>query len=212
MTPRSPLLLVLALATALACAKAPPPNPPLVPLPEGGQIPADVLQQASADHGGSFRSSRDAAPPQARTAAPARKGGIGMVVGPVRAESVPPHVDPTRGDAGQAVRDVIREGMARSTRIALHEAPREGQIEDAPRPDLADRGVRYVVKGTVRYSEEGGPVDVFLRAVDTRSGEVAAAASGQASGPVAAAEQATARLVRNVSERARGGSGIGGTR
>ncbi len=209
MTRRTAVLMILLLVGALACAKRLPPEPALVPLPERGQLPADVLTQASVDHGGSFRTT-GGAPPAA--AAGSVSTGVVLVVGQVRAESVPPHVDPTGGDAGQAVRDVIREGVARSTQLSLRDAPREGQVEDTPRPDLADRGVRYVVKGTVRYPEEGGEVDVFLRAVDTRSGEVAAAASGRAHGPVAAAEQATARLVRHVSERARGGSGIGGTR
>lgn len=204
--------MVLVLAGALGCAKKLPPNPPLVSLPEQGQLPADVLTQAAADHGGSFRSSGSAAAARDGARVDAASAGIVLVVGPVEAESVPPYVDPTRGDAGQAVRDVIREGVTRSTQLSLQDAPREGRVEDTPRPDLADRGVRYVVKGTVRYPDDGGEVDVFLRAVDTRSGEVAAAASGRARGPVAAAEQATARLVRHVSERARGGSGIGGTR
>ncbi len=203
---------------AVGCAKKPynlP--PPVAPLPERGQIPADRLAQAARDHGGSFRGAgsepvRSAALRQPATASPRASHDLLVVLGPVQAESVPPHVDPESGDAGEAVRDVIREGVTRSTSVALLDAPTEGHVDDAPRPDLARDGVRFVVKGTVRYPEKGEPVSVFLRAVDTTTGEVAAAASGRAPGPVAAAEQATARLVRNVTERARGGSGIGGSR
>ena len=128
------------------------------------------------------------------------------------AEEVPPHVNPAAGDAGRAVRDAIREGIVHSTSLSLLEAPAEGHIEDTPRPDLADDGVHFVVKGTVRYQDAEQQVSVFLRAVDTATGAVTAAASGRAAGAVSAAEQATARLVRNLTERARGGSGIGGSR
>lgn len=212
----APAMLCLAALLAVGCAKRPTNLPaPVAPLPERGQIPVDRLEQAARAHGGSFRSTNTAPLRTAslpRGEAPPAPAGLLVVLGPVQAESVPPHVDPTSGDAGNAVRDVIREGIARGTSVALLEAPAEGHVEDAPRPDLARDGVRYVVKGSVRYPEEGEPVSVFLRAVDTTTGQVAAAASGRAPGPVAAAEQATARLVRNVTERARGGSGIGGSR
>ena len=90
------------------------------------------------------------------------------------------------------------------------DAPLERLVDDSPRPDLARRGIRYVVKGTVHYEEDSEQVKVFLRAVETQTGNVAAAAAGAAPQVDAAAEQATERLVRNLARRLEGRSGIGG--
>jgi len=196
--------LLLALALLPACRKHPPPEPRFVDLEQPGQIPEPVLAEAAQEHGGSFQSAEPSGPGAPNDA------GTALVLGPVVAEKVPPRLNPPSGDAGSAVREVIGAGLAADPGLRLVDAPLERLVDDSPRPDLARRGVRYVVKGTVHYEEDSDQVKVFLRAVETKTGSVAAAASGAAPKVDAAAEQATERLVRNLARRLEGRSGIGG--
>lgn len=202
-----PLALFLTLICGLAfgcagCQDPPPPHPmtqPLGQLPEQGQLPKEVVEEAAATHAGSFTGDGGVRPGAAPSSA-----NQGVVLGPVRAEKVPPHVSPEAGDAGIGLRAVIEERIAAGGTLTLHDAPSERLIDDAPRPDLARKGVRFVIKGTLRLGKDTGEALVLLRAIDTGNGNVVEFTSARAGEPAAAARDAADRLVSKLAARIAG--------
>jgi hypothetical protein len=130
-----------------------------------------------------------------------------LVVGPIQAEQVPPHLDPPSGNAGAALRAAIEAALQADTRLSLVEAPSEGLSGDAPRPDLARKGIRYVVKGNVNYQQETSEVRVFLRAVDTGSGKIVDVASARGQDPLQVSREAARGLAGKLGGRLTGGAG-----
>lgn len=208
MTRAAPLLwivgLFVTLAVGLACAKKAPPHPMTDPIGRAearGQVPADVLAEATATHGGSFdedtgTAGGDAAPgtEYARTDVPK------VVLGPVIAEEVPPNVDPVQGDAGAALRSAISQQLG-GPGLVLLDLPEERFTSGSPRPDLARRGVRFVVKGTVRFTQQSSEASVYLQAIETQSGEIRAFASAKNAQAEVAAREAAGRLARDLRGR-----------
>ncbi|MCP5056653.1 MAG: hypothetical protein GY937_07985 [bacterium] len=199
-------ILLLGVMPIWACSscdkKAPHPmRDALGQLPEDGQLSKEVVEDAAATHDGSFLG-----PGGARPGTPGADSASGVIIGPLRAEEVPPHLDPVSGDAGLGLRGVIGERIAAAGTLNLHDAPGERLIDDSPRPDLARKGVRFIIKGTLKFSKEQGEVLVLLRAVETRSGKIVEFTSAR--GPVAdeAAREAANRLAVKLAARVGGGS------
>lgn len=198
------LLAALPIWACASCEEPPPPHPmrdALGGLPEDGQLSKEVVEEAAAAHDGSFLG-----PGGARPGTPGADAANGVIVGPLRAEEVPPHLNPASGDAGFALRGVIGERIAAADGLSLHDAPQERLVDDSPRPDLARKGVRFIVKGTVKFSKEQGEVLVLLRAVETRSGKVVEFTSARGSEPGATARDAASRLAAKLAARVRGGA------
>lgn len=198
------LLAALPIWACASCKEPPPPHPmrdALGSLPEDGQLPKEVVEQAAATHDGSFLG-----PGGARPGTPGAAMANGVIIGPLRAEEVPPNLNPASGDAGLALRGVIGERIAAATELSLHDAPEERLIDDSPRPDLARKGVRFVVKGTVKFTKEKSEVLVLLRAVETRSGKVVEFTSARGTEPSATAREAASRLAAKLAARVRGGA------
>jgi hypothetical protein len=196
-------ILVLGLACLLltaGCASRKPisPGPAEVFSPttdQGGQIPAEVVAQAAGDHGGSMTALAGPAEEGERTS-PAR-AGITVVLGPINAEQLD-RVEAGAPDAGQSIREIISQQLTAGKTLTLFDAPEERFIDDSPRPDLARKGVRFVVKGVVSSSTVSQEITVFLRAVDTSSGKVALVASSRNSSRNQAAIDAAERLLQKL--------------
>ena len=170
-------------------------------LPEDGHLSKDVVEDAAATHDGSFLG-----PGGARIGTPGADSASGVIIGPLRAEEVPPNLDPATGDAGLALRGVIGERIAAVGSLNLHDAPEERLVDDSPRPDLARKGVRFIVKGTLKFSKEQGEVLVLLRAVETRSGKIVEFTSARGTVADEVAREAASRLAVKLAARVGGGS------
>jgi hypothetical protein len=128
---------------------------------------------------------------------PQDDGRITVVLGPVNAEQLEQAgVDGI--DAGQSIRETISQRLTAENSVTLFDAPQERFIDDSPRPDLARRGVRFVVKGVVSSSTVSREITVFLRAVNTASGKVAMVASARDASRNQAAVEAADRLIRKL--------------
>jgi hypothetical protein len=99
------------------------------------------------------------------------------------------------GDAGNRIREIISQRIAKVDGLTLLDSPEDRFNIDSPRPDLARKGVRYVVKGVSSINKDGGVYKVFLRVVDTATGKVSMIVSGKNADPDVAAQQASERLV-----------------
>jgi hypothetical protein len=168
---------------------------------QGGQLPLEVVQQASNEHGGSMVTA---------SAQPAAAGGAGvpgssmavgkgvtLVLGPIDAERLQDSQGGS-GDAGKSIREIISQRLIASGGITLLDAPEERFINDSPRPDLARKGIQYVVKGIASFNAGSSEVTVFLRAVETMSGKVAMVASARNQSRDAAAFAASDRLLNKM--------------
>jgi hypothetical protein len=178
------------------CAPEPPryvslQSQELPPQEREGQIPAKVLEDASQRYSGAMKADEIAPETAAQ--------GIQIIIGPIQFERMTDE-GPTSADAGQEVREILTQEMTRNQRITLVDAPEERLIDDAPRPDLANRGIQYVLKGTASASRASGKISVFLRMVATSSGEVAYVASGQSMQVNEAVMQAAQRLMTDIQE------------
>jgi hypothetical protein len=189
-------IVCIILLTGCATRDSSPPESPEVFAPaseQGGQIPADIVQQASMRHGGSMTESVDSA----GQVSPQDDGRITVVLGPVNAEQLEQAgVDGI--DAGQSIRETISQRLTAENSVTLFDAPQERFIDDSPRPDLARRGVRFVVKGVVSSSTVSREITVFLRAVNTASGKVAMVASARDASRNQAAVEAADRLIKKL--------------
>ena len=193
--------LVLTMACLLliaACATPSDPEPPEIfttTTDQGGQIPEAVARKAATDHGGSM----PGVAPGATTTGVQSGGtaavvqGLTVVLGPVNAEGLDQVVSGT-ADAGQSIREIISQTLTTGESVVLFDAPEERFIDDSPRPDLARRGVRFVVKGVVSSSAVSKEITVFLRAVNTATGKVAMVASARHASRNQAAVDAADRL------------------
>lgn len=168
---------------------------------QGGQLPVEVVQQASDEHGGSMVSA--SAKPSATGGAvmpgptlPAGKS-VTLVLGPVDAERLEGTQAGSK-DAGQGIREIISQRLTASGRITLLDAPEERFIDDSPRPDLARKGIQYVVKGIASFNTDSSEVTVFLRAVETMSGKVVMVASARDRSRDSAAAEASDRLLNKM--------------
>ncbi len=152
-----------------------------------GQIPVDVLRDASARYGGSI----DAEPGgKLRNS----DGAISVVLGPIKIEERS-DAGPISKDAGQIVREVIIQNINDRDGIDIVDAPEERYIADAPRTDLSSRGIGYVIKGTLRSGISSGHTSIFLRMVDTSTGKVSFTAAGRGDNFSDAAIHATRKVL-----------------
>ncbi len=155
-----------------------------------GQIPIEVLRDASAQHGGSIEV--EPADPELR-----HDGSIKVVLGPINTERMS-ESGPISTDAGQVIREVIVQKFNEKEKMIIVDAPEERYIEDSPRPDLAKRGIRLVIKGVTSQSSSSEKTTVFLRAVETATGKVFQVASGRADTLNDTAIQATNKLLDKI--------------
>ena len=163
-----------------------------VPVGQGGQLPEEVVREASARYEGSM----DRAP--ATAAAPgSQESGLSAVLGPINLEKLEDSPKEVH-DAGQRIRGVIARQITAHGWITLIDAPKERFIDDSPRPDLARRGIKYVIKGIASYSKNSGNTTVFLHVVDTGTGKVTMVGSGRAKTSDDAATQATKRILKKM--------------
>ncbi len=157
-----------------------------------GQIPMEVLSKASAQHGGSIET--EPADPDLK-----HNDSIKVVLGPINTERMS-DTGPISTDAGQIIREVIVQKFSEKERLTIVDAPEERYIEDSPRPDLAKRRIRLVIKGVTSQSSSAEKRTVFLRAVETASGKVFQVASSRADTLNDAAIQATNKLLDKILE------------
>lgn len=163
----------------------------LPPTQGGGQLPEQVVREASARYGGSME-------PDIKTSSTQEKSTrLSVALGTISSQR--------SRDGGQFSRDVekrIRDVIAR--RISLHknitmlDSPGERLFNDSTRPDLARRGIKLVIKGVASYNKSSGETTVFLRGVETATGKISIAASGRAGSPDLAAAQAANRLLEKL--------------
>ncbi len=188
----------------------PPPPPPtqvleppakvFEPATEDSQLPETKLKAASQRYGGALDAGGGPAPGLAgqtsRVQAPpaGQDGRRSLVLGPVVNENG----GSGNMNAGQSLREAIARELTTTRDIQLIDAPEERYKNDSPRPDLARRGIRYVIKGVANLSPKSGQTTVFLRAVNTGSGEVEAVASGRRSDPNQAAADAARGLLKKL--------------
>ncbi len=168
------------------------------PVGDDSQIPDAKLRETSLRYGGALNSV--VTPPnldQQSLAAPAEIDGssqLSLVLGPLTNENA------GTGDfnASQSLRETIAHEFTANHDLTLVDAPEERYKNDSPRPDLASRGIRYVVKGVVSFSEKSGKTTVFLRAVYTVNGKVKAVASGRHQEARQAAGEAARTLLHKL--------------
>ena len=190
------------------------------PAEEPGQIPHPTLKSASNRYGGALQeqapqpeaaaaeegdspgmeamnvTSREPAQPSkpSQEKASATKPVMRVVLGPVGTDGA----QGAPGDAGKRIREVISLQLSEVDKLTLIDAPEERSKNDSPRPDLAAKGIRYVVKGTSSYNPESENTTVFLRIVATQSGKVVGVASGRGPTQDEAARETTKRLIRKL--------------
>lgn len=186
-----------------------PPPPPSPPLPKAfRQVPDDTqlsdtqLKEASIRYGGSMNAVVE--PPNLDRASiqhsestdPAMPDQPSLVLGPISSES--PSGQSDGADAGQTLRETITQVLARDNSVIVVDAPEERYKNDSPRPDLAARGIRYVVKGVLSFSKDSGQNTVFLRAVHTSTGKIKAVASARDPEVIRAASQAATIMLERL--------------
>lgn len=156
-----------------------------------GQIPVEVLREVSTRYEGSM---------DLGTEAQSTGGGktINVILGPVNLENFETPPPPPAVDAGQRIREVIAQKITARQGIGLVDAPKERFINDSPRPDLARRGIKYVVKGVASFNEGSGKTTVFLRLVNTSTGKVVMVASGRSKNQDEAASMAAEHLLNKL--------------
>lgn len=169
---------------------------------QGGQIPGEIVSQASEVHGGSMIAAQSSQGSglgngQVSGEQAGNAGTITMILGPVNAERVVNSKD-VSGDAGQSIRETISQKLTASKEVSLFDAPEERFIDDSPRLDLSRRGVKFVIKGVASTGSDSGETTVFLRAVDTMTGKVAMVASARHPSRNQAAADAAQRLLKKI--------------
>ncbi|MCB2181529.1 MAG: hypothetical protein KQH63_05860 [Desulfobulbaceae bacterium] len=181
-----------------AALDTPPPDVFTPTSDQGGQLPEDVLRQASENHGGSMiPAGGDNMAGGGMTAQGGTMAGTTVVLGPVNAERVI-DAEEVSADAGQSIREIISQKLTSNSDITLFDAPEERFIDDSPRPDLARKGVKFVLKGVASSSSDSGETTVFLRAVNTMTGKVAMVSSARHQSRDQAAAQAAEHLLQKI--------------
>lgn len=196
------------------CSTPPPKEQPtprkyFEPAPDTSQLPERTLQKASTRYHGSFGSesvapdlggeNKSGTPESAKDikSAPIPPNRLSAVLGPINAEGI--EVQGSKGnDAGQMIREAIAQELTLEKKLVLIDAPQERFKNDSPRPDLASRGIRYVIKGVATYNKQSGYTTVFLRAVRTSNGKVKAVASARNKNKQQAAAQAARILLERL--------------
>ena len=148
------------------------PQPPVAVRPKVSQPPAAVQPRP---------------PPRAVATGPA------VVLGALTTRSDDTDVRP--------VRETIAERISSSGKLRLVDAPEEEFAKNTPRPDLARRGIKFIVKGAVTYGKASGQTTVFLRVVDTSTGHVAVVASGREADPAKAGRAAATTMLEKLGGR-----------
>jgi hypothetical protein len=179
----------------------PPPNKTFRPVPDDSKLSETQLKEASIRYGGSMNAVVEppnldrASMQQPESNDPAMPDQPSLVLGPISSENISGQ---TGGmDAGQAIRETITGVLTQNGSVIVVDAPEERYKNDSPRPDLAARGIRYVVKGVLSFNQESGQNTVFLRAVHTGTGKIKAVASARhAESDQAALQAATIMLER----------------
>lgn len=120
-----------------------------------------------------------------------------VVLGPINAERLE-KANQGVSDAGQSIREMISQKLTSNSEVTLYDAPKERFINDSPRPDLARKGVRFVIKGVVSSSTVSDDITVFLRAVNTATGKVAMVASARNTSIDQAVDDSAARLLKKL--------------
>lgn len=180
----------------------PPPQKQFRPVPDDSQLSQKQLKEASTRYGGSMNAVVE--PPNLDRASvetpgdaePAMPRQPSLVLGPVWADSLSGKF--SHGEASQKIREIITGVFTRGGKVIVVDAPEERYKNDFPRPDLAARGIRYVVKGVVSFNKASGQNTVFLRAVRTSTGKVKAVASARHTEKDQAAHQAAGILMKRL--------------
>ncbi len=182
-----------------AVLEPPPPDVFTSSTNQGGQLPEDVVRQASEVHEGSMISNNGEK--DMVTVGDSSQGtivaGMTVVLGPVNAARIV-NAKEFSADAGQSIREVISQTLTSNSDITLLDAPEERFNNDSPRPDLSRKGIKFVFKGVASSSASSGEITVFLRAVDTMTGKVAMVASARHQSQDQAAAQAAERLLQKI--------------
>ena len=204
---KSLMFLLIILAGCQSVEPPPPAEKPsesypkfFQPVGEDSQIPKQKLQETSQRYGGALNSV--VAPPnldQQSLTAPPETGmptQLSLVLGPLTNENM----GSDNPNANQSLRETIAHEFTANHDLILVDAPEERYKNDSPRPDLASRGIRYVVKGVVSHSQKSGNTTVFLRAVYTINGKVKAVASGRHQEDNQAAGEAARSLLKKLED------------
>ena len=188
----------------------PPPPPPQIseppakvfqPVAEDSQLPEEKLKAASERYDGALNSPSMSPGSAVQSKSEPishynQNGRLVLVLGPVVNENSTSQ----KSNVGQSLREAIAHELTSTRDIQLIDAPEERYKNDSPRPDLARRGIRYVVKGVASFSPKSGQTTVFLRAVNTGNGEVEAVASGRNAEENRAAGDAARRLKKKLED------------
>ena len=188
--------MILFLAAAGGCRTAAPPRyspPPIAAARGSGQIPPGVLSGAVSGH--PARSGERAAPSAA--AFSEADGEITLVLGPLVIESGGRQGAET-GDGGLKIREVIAQALAGAGNIILVDAPNESRESNSPRPDLAGKGIRYLIEGNGGVNAASGEATVFLRGVATQTGQVEMISSGRDRSAELAASAAVKQMIAKL--------------
>jgi hypothetical protein len=180
----------------------PPPRKEFRPVPDDSELSENQLKEASIRYGGSMNAVVE--PPNLDQASieypestdPVMPHQPSLVLGPVLSENMSGQSDGK--DAGQAIRETITKIFTGDNKVIVVDAPEERYKADSPRPDLAARGIRYVVKGVVSFNQESGQNTVFLRAVRTSTGKIRAVASARHDETNLAASQAAVIILERL--------------
>ena len=164
-------------------------KPDFEALPQEGQLPEEVVTESAERYGGSMD------PQGELSASGVAPAGMVVVMGPITSEKGMVAID-----AGQKIREVIAMVITTDGEVTLVDAPEERYINDSPRPDLAKRGIKAVIKGVASYSASSEKITIFLRSVDTATGNVLAIASGRNSILDDAATEASTLLMKKLKE------------
>lgn len=195
--------------------------------PDETQVPGEIVKGASSRHGGAFNTGDTVAEPfvpsnedfgddedekveanqpaSSQVSAPAaveaipkhRSSELALVIGPIVLEEQNSG-EKVESDAGRTVREIIAKHISELKSVRVLDAPEERNIDDAPRPDLAKKGVRFVVKGTASTRGSSNEMQVFLRVVETTTGKINMIVSGQDKDLNTAATQASERLAKKL--------------
>lgn len=207
---RSYGLLVLLPGMLLAC------NPPISPRPEysppgewrhGDEnlIPDKVVRDASTRYGGTSSLQKESSRPAPQIKQQTRSTA-----------SVPALKRPPKGPPVALLEKLALEGVPIKDSATLSEklvgalktqdvvqvqhSLDEASDKSGARPDLASKGVTYLIKGQARISEKPREVKVFLHAIDTQSGKIIAFVSGKSRELESAAEHAGKRMAKKLEE------------
>lgn len=122
-----------------------------------------------------------------------------LLLGTIQAERV--GVSQQNPESEGRVREVISHELSAATGSVIIDGSEKSVPQEQDRQELARNGVVFIIKGQTSRRNSTNMNSVFLQAINTESGHVAAATAGRSKDIDRAAQEAASRLALELLDR-----------